>query len=801
MAWRTVFFGLAAFIASVFPTPVSAEPLPFNFTIRTNQEREIGNVYGYSTLAFLLGKPLKRDHSAGMVFADVRLHVENSGGIGFNVGGGYRWIDFDGRLGAWHRNRILGLHGGFDGREYHCRNGMICDVDHFYWINLGFESLGSEWDFRINGYLGAGDRQREYMLEAIRFTGNNLIVAPFYAEAMWGVDGEFGRKLTRVNAFIKRRINLDPKIYAAIGGYHFASRHGKDATGVRFRLQANLHSNVTVGLRASYDSRFGGLILGQVAFAIGIPPRSTRLGPDDGPSTAIRRLTEFRQRQELVVVGEGLSNRERILTDASGNPVPFVHVNNTTGAGGDGTFERPYDLLASVNGAGSNPGDTIVVHGGDGTTTGYDQGVTLKNDQSLIGGQLLGMFTFGGQVVWSKIDLGRPTLTNVNVGNVVTLANRNLVQGLDIVNAVSDGTTSGPQFVNGHGIFGSSVQDVRIVDVRVTGNDSNGILLSGSSGSILIDGVTCARNGAQMGGLNIADCIDVTSALSGDLNVTIQNSRVFDNFGDGIEVTSVTLDGTTVATIRDNVVFNNSEAGIIAVNGLDANAFRAVISGNEVYQNAWQGLAAGTFAGARSTNVMISGNIVRANGFAPWAADMGISQSTGIDVGPNSASFYALIENNLVEGNAGNGIRVSSGTFNADASATVIIRGNTVVGNGFVYAGDDRAHGILAFATASGGFTATYSVWLDGNTISGNAGLAYLGTVLGLGNPAGTSGCQRLTGNTVGGGYVVSQTGGLNIGIGPFPGSPLATQLLEPSTNAVVPLGTITAVPTGTCGF
>lgn len=805
--------GLAAISVS---TPLRADPLPFNFTIRTNQERAIGNVYGYSTLAFLAGKPIKRDLGAGMLFGDFRLHVENSGGVGFNVGGGYRWIDFDARLGEWHRNRILGLHAGFDGREYHCRDSMICDKENFYWVNFGFESLGDEWDFRVNGYLGVGRSHREFMLEAIRFTGNNLLVAPFYAEAMWGVDGEIGRRLKRLNLAIKRRINLDPKIYAAIGGYHFAGYNGDNATGIRFRIQANVQENIAVGLRASYDSRFGGLVLGQISFSIGTSPRSTRSAPDGGPSKAIRRLTEFRERQEMIVVGEGLSKRERLLTDDTGTPVPFVHVNNTASAGGDGTFERPYDQLVLVNGTGSAPGDTIVVHGGDGTTTNYDQGVVLQNNQSLIGGQLLGMFTFGGQVVWSKIDLGRPTLTNATAGNVVTVASGNLIQGLDIVDAVGDATTTPDgDPATGHGIFGSGIDGLVVRDVVVSNNASNGIKLYDSQGTIVFDRITCTGNGAgpPVLGANTRDCIGIHRSTTGELNVLLQDSILIDSVGDGLEIDNINpgnADPMTITVVRTHFENLTESAITVGNSNFTASAATITIQGNHfknIGYSAFEYISFGPRLDLTIHNNIIDGTGTNLDGG-------GILRRPAISITTNDVISNTSIVGNQISNSEGpaifylysTSVELGPGHFELD------IRDNLIQDNGGGYDADGRAGIVIMGFSASDDQVATVNARVENNVFLGNRDIGIgiytlnasddgMGGISTFGN---TVLCLRLNGNNSDNAMVASQGGNWEepqifgstvlLGGGTF-------MMETPTGNNVAPttVGTVTEVAAGTC--
>src|SRR5262249_37894773 len=113
----------------------------------------------------------------------------------------------------------------------------------------------------------------------------------------------------------------------------------------------------------------------------------------------------------------------------TGLPLQFFFVNNTA-FDGDGTFEHPFGTLLQSQVA-SSATDVIYVFPGDGTDKGMDSGIVLKDDQILTSSFLPFPIhsKFGDFIIPAMSDT-RPTISNFNA--VVTLANRNTVQGFII---------------------------------------------------------------------------------------------------------------------------------------------------------------------------------------------------------------------------------------------------------------------------------------------------------------------------------------------------------------------------------
>src|SRR5262249_45153602 len=83
-----------------------------------------------------------------------------------------------------------------------------------------------------------------------------------------------------------------------------------------------------------------------------------------------------------------------------------------------GTSAKPFDTLAQAQTA-SGTGQSIFVYDGDDTSSGYDAGITLKQNQQLVGEAAA--LVVGSDTVHAADAANRPTLTNNNA-DVVTLA-------------------------------------------------------------------------------------------------------------------------------------------------------------------------------------------------------------------------------------------------------------------------------------------------------------------------------------------------------------------------------------------
>jgi hypothetical protein len=115
-------------------------------------------------------------------FFDGQVTMNESDGVGFNVGLGYRWMNYP----DWAANsgRMDGISLWADGTHTNAGN-------FFPQVGVSYESLGELWDVRANGYIPIGEKEQVGAFKAtntIGFEGNSIatltkatVDKPFYS--------------------------------------------------------------------------------------------------------------------------------------------------------------------------------------------------------------------------------------------------------------------------------------------------------------------------------------------------------------------------------------------------------------------------------------------------------------------------------------------------------------------------------------------------------------------------------------------------------------------------------------------
>jgi len=238
------------------------------------------------------------------------------------------------------------------------------------------------------------------------------------------------------------------------------------------------------------------------------------------------------------------------------------YVDNTATAPGMGTSSTPFTTLAAAEVA-STTDDIIFIFTGSGVT-GQDAGITLKNNQQLI-----------GQGVALEIDVGvngntaptlivaagsRPAITNTagGGGRGITLASNNTIRGLNI------GNTTG-----GEGISGSGVGTLAVNEVIISGT---GGAVDVDSGTLDVTFDSLEVSGGASTGINLANVtgnftvIGLTS-ISSNSGISITGSPTITcDFGGGMAITSTAGDGL-VADNAGNVIIGGLSSIIDATGG------------------------------------------------------------------------------------------------------------------------------------------------------------------------------------------------------------------------------------------
>ena len=260
-----------------------------------------------------------------------------------------------------------------------------------------------------------------------------------------------------------------------------------------------------------------------------------------------------------------------VITD-DGTPVPASttgtvtlhryarvwYVKNDAGAGGAGGSADPFDTLAEAETA-SVAGDTIFVYHGDSTTTGQSQGITLKNNQRLLGegyGLSVAAALNGNPSPTALVPAGtKPKITNTS-GDGVTVADITGVEirGLDIaassasIHVSTTGATNAGVTITNNAVEGSGAQGIRLVQ--------------GSSGKTTADirdnTISAAGNGLD------ASTSAGTMELAFDTNTAITSSGA----------AGAKVDGSAGGTLYVTSFSGDQVAGTTAAGGL---SFKSVV--------------------------------------------------------------------------------------------------------------------------------------------------------------------------------------------------------------------------------
>ncbi len=699
---------------------VRADEVPFNSKFEVNAGgKAFEGTDGYLTLGGLAGLPLDRDYENGMAFVDLEGHQLLEGDRAYNASLGYRWAD-------WSNGTVWGVNAGVSGRSK--------DGDWYRWCNFGVERLAPDFDLRANGYLLCGEGQQNVRCEAVGFESNSLLVANRADLGLQGFDLSIGAD---DSSLLGQPLFDGSDLYGKLEFYYFFGAFDGDAVGGRAQLDWQVSDNIALNGWVSYDTLFetSGLVGVTVSFG-GPAQRSDR---QDGLGTG-ERLVSFIERRTLMAIHEDAFDKGSTgpLKDGSGDAIPFWHVDNTAPAGGNGTYEHPFDTLADAGAeAGTTgPGDVIIFHVGDGTTNQQQDGITLQDRQYLIGGSFDRSFRLGGKdILLGEFfqEEGRPVMTDSD-GDALRLANGNYTAGFDIRNAAGNG-------VHGSAINGLTMIDVGIYDsvgsgiaieggsgdflfraLQVVGNDGllaapdddggGGFNLLAMTGTVTLEDSNCEASGLFGGDESVYDCLEVRSAATGDLAVAIRRSSFINNWGNGIE-THVAGSGRFDLTIEDTLVADNTESAIALQSDFQTSGdFGAALRRLTIDSNGWAGIELAHLAGGGDFAVLVEDsqiidNSTRSN-FDPL-------RQSGIGLTSRGGLTELVLRGNIISGHAAAGVDVEA-TPQQEGGTLIraYLADNVITGNGFGRT-DDYTGGVILWASST-------DVDLDSNPVMDGTG-------------------------------------------------------------------------------
>jgi hypothetical protein len=433
-------------------------------------------------------------------------------------------------------------------------------------------------------------------------------------------------------------------------------------------------------------------------------------------------------------------------------PEKVWYVKNDAASGGLGRSTDPFDTLLGAEAA-SSANDTIYVFQGNGTTTGQNAGITLKEGQHLIG---------------EGVALTVPVA--VNGGPNPTILR----------------TVGSQPLIDNTGGFGISVPDSTHVQIF-------GLNVAGSTNAVDVTTTAAHSGGFELANNTIRSAggngIDVNAGGSGTLTVSLHDNTVTST-GNGIDIQR-TAGSVNIIAFDDNVVHGNTAGTGINIVGtgatilFDANpitpAFDTVSGGTTSIGQLGNGVGQSGFVlnnirGDLSfTDLDVyadNGTALLVNGTSPNYTG---TSGTRVVVNPNISVLSAvggpavnltdvsvnLMLNSLFSINStttGVSLFRVAGTFSAPSGSSI----TNATGVDFSINGNSNANANVSVSYA-GTITDTSGMLVQMQNVTATSTHTFSGAITDSG---GTSTGISLTGNT---GAMVTFSGGLSLSSGASP--------------------------------
>ena len=665
---------------------------------------------GYDGFGSLQGFiPLYQTPGKDLLYLVGQLMLDNDANLGGNAILGYRYYSPGG-------DRIFGGYLAYDNRNTN-NNG-------FAQFGLGLETLGSDWDARLNAYIPVGKTRQtvseqlfdtSLQVSNLRFTDHYLAISGSRQQrlvrdveaAMAGFDAEAGGRILNLGETGELR--------GYAGLYYLAA--GETAVGVRGRLEARPWDYLTVGLGVQHDRIFGTNVVATVAltFPSSRPSKAQ-------PRTTLARMGELPYRNNAIVVDRQreVSDTSITFTDlfltnpATGQPYFFQHVTLGT-TGGNGTFESPFGIVQSALNATRSDGNDIVYVQAE-TNPGIPAFTIPNRVQVLSTGPiqtlpatLLGQFFPAYQLPLS----GSGAYPNVN--GTVTMGSDTVLSGFRITSTTGPGVT----FTNVNQV---DVRDNFIQNTAGAGIAGNGAAIANLFRNTITGTATQGINVQDIDVLTITDSAIANTGNSGITGIDIGTANLLRNTITGTVAQGINIQEVDVLTIADSVIANTGDSGILGIDIGTANLLR-----NTITAATNQGIYLQTVDLAIVTDNTISNTVAGTTTIAnPITGDISLGPVTI----PNPGSIIPLP--------SGQGIVLSNVSGQAD-----VLR-NTIAGTG--------RQGIVALQVEG-------KAAIANNTIANTVGADFATTVPNLGTiavptgqgivVAGVNGTVDVTQNTI----------------------------------------------------
>jgi hypothetical protein len=598
------------------------------------------------------------------------------------------------------------IYGGYVFADFNTAPGN----NKFWVISPGLESLGENWEERLNGYIPLKTRIYSSPIDLAENFGiykyEDLTSSPHtiydhllqnVTEPAIGFDAEVGRTVPHIS-----RLKL------FVGGYYFNTRDLSSITGGSVRISYQLNRYTAFELRDKYDNTKNNQFLIGLKFTLGglrekdngkssVELSERLLDPIEHNFAASGNGNSMPLKQDFLDTHQIVKVKDHVwYFDATGS-------SGANGITGDGTFLHPYS-------------------GVDATTLSK-----IQNDQ-----------TFGGAYANFYFNGNNTYHFNGFVNQRLALPTNYNIYGRTANYLLPATTDLRPTFIGGLDLYGNN--NLEAIALKNSGVQDIGILVVNNSNArnVFLNNVLVGENNSYSG---------YALGLSGQNStiLTLANSTIYGYSNDATKPgNGIVINDGTINFLDNNIISGNAEFKNINYkpnqtefsfgNGLVANnatisvlGKHNVISGNSVIdnialQNTTVTWASGNGVVADNAHIIISGNnntfsgkILTTNATSSGTAN--VQWFGGSSFLGNGANFVISGNGNSFSGSAqANNISVTSG------AAVALVYGNAIMGNGakFNISGNDNSFsGSAALNNANINNNAAIA-WIFGSSIMGN---------------------------------------------------------------------------------
>jgi hypothetical protein len=472
-------------------------------------------------------------------FLDGQGTMSDDFGGGFNAGIGYREL-----VNMSHGvdpDRVMGASFWTDGQSTRSDN-------FFTQLGFGLESLGESFDLRMNGYFPL-DRTKDsdpelIDVDTVTFSENRLFaglerITTDTAHSV--IDAEAAKRIGNLDAW-------------ALAGVYQIGGGGADDTGYRIGVRGYAVPDLMVGVQVTDDDIYETNVMATLTWFVG------RTHKGNSPvGTIVDRFREPVMRNDYITTTSTFRTQGAggALTDADTDELfNFIHVDSSAAAGGDGTFENPFNNLAEAETA-QVENAYVFVHGG--SVLAATQTFTMQDNVKFWGE---GINEFGDVVdhVVDSVERGTLTLPETAPG-AQALASPTINVGAGVTDFLVLGDDSN---INNFEINGG--QNI------IVANSANANVNADEAAEELANAATNGINAPELANLDInnptgtaIDFTQITGTAVVDNTVTITGAQT------GIDInggnTGMNINARITNSVGTSLLIENRTGGTISYGG------------------------------------------------------------------------------------------------------------------------------------------------------------------------------------------------------------------------------------------